>query len=146
MVENFIIIYGKSRACESRPIKSGMFLVIHFPIPIMVASKIISLCRNFLWRSKKPLLAWNQIYLPKYEGELGFRNLKVGTFGNIRWKKDDSPLLKKVLQIRDNIIWLKCAMQAGVNRFHGWTEHADSTLWLFMNFSSRKVLRHLGHL
>ncbi|XP_022860183.1 uncharacterized protein LOC111380779 [Olea europaea var. sylvestris] len=106
-----------------------------FPIPATVTSKIISLCRRFLWGSKKSLVAWNQICLPKHEGGLGFRDIKSWnaallskTLCNIHSKKDclwikwinevhlrgsdiwkykvrkgDSPLLKRLLEIRDTV-------------------------------------------
>ncbi|GFZ21489.1 similar to CYCLIN D3;2 [Actinidia rufa] len=43
------------------------------PIPAGVRSKIIQLCRNFLWSgncnsNKKPLVAWNEVTMPKSEG------------------------------------------------------------------------------
>ncbi|XP_022856113.1 uncharacterized protein LOC111377272 [Olea europaea var. sylvestris] len=45
-------------------------------IPATVSSKIINMCQSFLWGSKKPLVALNQICLPKHEGGHGFRNIK----------------------------------------------------------------------
>ncbi|XP_057460090.1 uncharacterized protein LOC130750511 [Actinidia eriantha] len=65
-----------------------------------VTNKIIQLCRNFLWGgqafvSKKPLVAWDDIFLPKMEGGLGFKNLVAWNFAllsknlwNIHAKKD----------------------------------------------------------
>lgn len=46
------------------------------PIPSAIISKITSLCRNFLWGSKRPLVGWNDICLPKDERGLGFRDMK----------------------------------------------------------------------
>ncbi|CAA3017425.1 Hypothetical predicted protein [Olea europaea subsp. europaea] len=62
-----------------------------FPIPSTVASKIISLCQNFLWGSKKPLVTWRNICLSKGEGVLGLRDIKAWiskTLWNIHCKKD----------------------------------------------------------
>ncbi|GFZ21774.1 hypothetical protein Acr_29g0009360 [Actinidia rufa] len=51
------------------------------PIPAGVKAKIVQLCRNFLWSgkcttSKKPLVAWRDVNLPKSEGGLGIWNSK----------------------------------------------------------------------
>lgn len=32
-------------------------------------------CRGFSWGSKKSLVAWNQICIPKHEGGLDFRDI-----------------------------------------------------------------------
>ncbi|XP_022856163.1 uncharacterized protein LOC111377318 [Olea europaea var. sylvestris] len=74
-----------------------------------MASKIISLCRNFLWGSKKSLVAWNQICLPKHEEGLGFRNIKS-------W---NVALLSKTLwniHSRKDTLWIKWINQ----RLHYW--------------------------
>lgn len=52
------------------------FLLSILLIPATVASNLVSLCRNFLWGFKKPLVAWSSICLPKHEGGLGFRDIK----------------------------------------------------------------------
>lgn len=50
-------------------------------IPVMVCDEAEKLCKNFIWGStahrKFHLIYWSQIYLPKEEGGLGYRNLKV---------------------------------------------------------------------
>ncbi|GFY91584.1 hypothetical protein Acr_07g0017800 [Actinidia rufa] len=70
------------------------------PIPVGVRTKIIHLCRNFLWSgkatiNKKPLVAWKDVCLPKHEGGLGIRNTKAWnkalickTLWDIQAKKD----------------------------------------------------------
>ncbi|XP_022880540.1 uncharacterized protein LOC111397792 [Olea europaea var. sylvestris] len=118
-----------------------------FPIPATIISRIISLCRNFLWRSKKPLVAWRNVCLPKDKGGLGFRDMKswnlallAKTLWNILqndtlwigwvnqlylkgasiWdvllRKDDSPLIKKLLEIRDFILRAKQNEYAAVHK------------------------------
>jgi hypothetical protein len=51
-----------------------------FPMPSIVVSKIISLCRNFLWSgnpqsNKSALVAWKQVCLPLNEGGLGILDI-----------------------------------------------------------------------
>ncbi|KAI3463758.1 hypothetical protein Pfo_020421 [Paulownia fortunei] len=90
-----------------------------FPIPAAVISRINRLCRAFLWGSKKPLVAWNEICLPKSEGGLGFRDIKCWNMalltkalwnihvylkGQSLWdwspNKGDSPILKRLFGIK----------------------------------------------
>ncbi|XP_022842018.1 uncharacterized protein LOC111365713 [Olea europaea var. sylvestris] len=66
-----------------------------FPILTIITSRIISLCPKFLWGSKKPLVAWKNIYLPKEEGGLGLKDMKswnlallAKSLWNIQHKKD----------------------------------------------------------
>ncbi|XP_022895208.1 uncharacterized protein LOC111409387 [Olea europaea var. sylvestris] len=66
-----------------------------FPISATIISRIVSLCRNFLWGSKKPLVAWKNLCLPKAEGGLGLKDLKTWNLvllakflWNIHKKKD----------------------------------------------------------
>ena len=89
-----------SYAGRSELIKSVLqgvecFWLSIFPIPAAVISRITRLCRAFLWGSKKPLVAWNEVCLPKSEGGLGFRDTKcwntallTKALWNIHAKKD----------------------------------------------------------
>lgn len=52
-----------------------MILVIYFSYPGHNQDGIIRLCRNFLWNSKRSLVAWTDVCLPKIEGRLGFRDI-----------------------------------------------------------------------
>lgn len=54
------------------------FWLFIFAISATVASKITILCWNFLWVDTKPLVAWNNICLPKHEGRLVLEILKTG--------------------------------------------------------------------
>ncbi|KAK6136945.1 hypothetical protein DH2020_029306 [Rehmannia glutinosa] len=65
------------------------------PIPAVVRSKIISICRSFLWGSVNPSVAWSTLCLPKSEGGLGLRDfqswnhaLLAKTLWNIQGNKD----------------------------------------------------------
>ena len=70
------------------------------PIPVGVRSKIVALCRNFLWGGKatspkKPLVAWKDVCKPKSEGGLGFIDLNAWNMAlmtkslwNLQAKKD----------------------------------------------------------
>jgi hypothetical protein len=103
-------------------------------MPSLVLDRIKSLCRNFLWGGKcftikKPLVSWKEVCLPKSEGGLGMLDMKewnkallVKTLWNIHQKKDtlwskwvgssweslprheDSPLFKRLLYKKDNIL------------------------------------------
>ena len=58
------------------------FWLAIFPIPTTVLSRIISICRNFLWtgdirKCHSALVAWKDVCLPKDEGGLGISDLKV---------------------------------------------------------------------
>ncbi|KAK6123842.1 hypothetical protein DH2020_042409 [Rehmannia glutinosa] len=66
-----------------------------FPLPDAVCTKIVKLCRNFLWGTSSKKIAWSSICLPKSEGGLGFRDLRAWnnsllakTLWNIHAKKD----------------------------------------------------------
>lgn len=128
-----------------------------FPIPAAVTSRIIRLCRNFLWNSKKPLVAWSEVCLPKSEGGLGFRDIKcwnnallAKSLWNIhakkdtlwvRWvnhvylrgasiwelssKKDDSPLLKKIVSIASYFKDTEGSTQAACQKLTEWI-HGDN--------------------
>ncbi|XP_022857249.1 uncharacterized protein LOC111378309 [Olea europaea var. sylvestris] len=89
-----------------------------FPIPATIISRIVSLYQKFLWGSKKSLVSWKYICLPKEEGGLGLKDLKSwnlallakslwnihnkkDTVGLVRPWKDHSSLFKKLLEIRD---------------------------------------------
>ncbi|GFZ08668.1 hypothetical protein Acr_20g0004760 [Actinidia rufa] len=132
------------------------------PIPAGVRSKIIQLCRNFLWSgncnsNKKPLVAWNEVTMPKSEGGLGIRNMKAWnkallskTLWDIQAKKDslwvqwvhqiymsnsnfwdykvkhaDSPLLKQVIALRDEIIASEESMEGAIQRVNQWTTNGE---------------------
>ncbi|GFS35290.1 hypothetical protein Acr_00g0038900 [Actinidia rufa] len=76
------------------------FWLASLPIPTGIRERLIRMCRNFLWGgkcfvSKKPLVAWDSICLPKMEGGLGFKNLEAWNLAllsknlwNIQAKKD----------------------------------------------------------
>ncbi|GFY81235.1 hypothetical protein Acr_01g0010440 [Actinidia rufa] len=132
------------------------------PIPAGVRSKIIQLCRNFLWSgncnsNKKPLIAWNEVTMPKSEGGLGIRNKKAWnkallskTLWDIQAKKDslwvqwvhqiymsnsnfwdykvkhaDSPLLKQVIALRDEIIASEESVEGAIQRVNQWTTNGE---------------------
>ncbi|KAK6160284.1 hypothetical protein DH2020_003665 [Rehmannia glutinosa] len=48
-----------------------------FPLPDAVCTKIVKLCRNFLWGTSSKKVAWASICHPKSEGGLGFRDLRA---------------------------------------------------------------------
>ncbi|XP_042045739.1 uncharacterized protein LOC121792017 [Salvia splendens] len=98
--------------------------------------RIISTCREFLWGTKYPPVAWKKLCLPKNEGGLGFQDLEAWNkallarnLWNIHTKTDslwikwihseflknrtlwewmirsrDSPLFKRLLEIRDDLL------------------------------------------
>lgn len=73
----------------------GSFWLAILPIPAVVIDKIIRICRQFVWNSKSPLVAWKFICLPMAEGGLGLKDLKcwnMGFFLKVLWnfhtKKD----------------------------------------------------------
>ncbi|XP_022852501.1 uncharacterized protein LOC111374103 [Olea europaea var. sylvestris] len=85
------------RAALIRLVSQGVecFWLSTFPIPAAVTMRITRLCRNFLWNSKKPLVAWSEVCLPKSEEGLGFRDIKcwnnallAKSLWNVHAKKD----------------------------------------------------------
>ncbi|MDV3199971.1 MAG: reverse transcriptase domain-containing protein, partial [Candidatus Phytoplasma australasiaticum] len=76
------------------------FWIQNFQVPSTVVDHIISLCRNFLWNGKKALVAWEALCLPKEEGGLGLRNIKI-------W---NAAILVKVIwdiHRNKNSLWIK---------------------------------------
>ncbi|XP_022852082.1 uncharacterized protein LOC111373749 [Olea europaea var. sylvestris] len=80
-----------------RSVSQGVecFWLSIFPMPTAVSMRITRLCRNFLWNSKKLLVAWSEVCLPKSEGGLGFRDIKcwnnallAKSLWNVHAKKD----------------------------------------------------------
>ncbi|KAH6805359.1 hypothetical protein C2S51_030190 [Perilla frutescens var. frutescens] len=66
-----------------------------FHLPVVCTDRIISLCRNFFWGSKTASVAWKDVCLPKEEGCLGLRDIRIWnkalmtkSLWNIHSKKD----------------------------------------------------------
>ncbi|KAL8463730.1 hypothetical protein ACS0TY_034404 [Phlomoides rotata] len=71
-----------------------------FPLPSAIISRIYSLCRLLLWGKKRPPVSWSSVCLPKEEGGLGIRDIKI-------WNQ---ALLAKVLWSIHNkadSLWIK---------------------------------------
>ena len=133
------------------------FWISILPIPTGVKAKIVQLCRNFLWSrkctmSKRPLVAWKEVTLPKTDGGLGIQNSKAWnkalltkTLWDIQAKKDslwvqwvhqiymkkvsfweyknknsNSPLLKQVIALRDEIIVEEGIVLKAIDRLNQW--------------------------
>ena len=99
------------------------------PIPSRVKSKIVQLCRNFLWSgkcttNKRPLVAWKEVTLPKVKGGLGLRDSKA-------WNK---ALLSRTLwdiQSKKETLWVQWVHQRYMKGCCFWeymTKHEDSPL------------------
>ncbi|XP_075508005.1 uncharacterized protein LOC142544859 isoform X1 [Primulina tabacum] len=106
------------------------------PVPNCVIDSIHSLCRKFVWPTKRPLIAWNTLCKPLADGGLGLKNLRAwnlaliaktlwkihlkkdnlwikwinhiySNFGDVwnwKWHKDESPLIKHIISIRDTLL------------------------------------------
>ncbi|KAL0307342.1 UNVERIFIED_CONTAM: hypothetical protein Sradi_6151500 [Sesamum radiatum] len=64
------------------------FLLQIFPLPVAVVEKIHRLCKNFLWNSRRALVAWEEICYPKDEGGLGIQHIQswnVALLARILW-------------------------------------------------------------
>lgn len=103
------------------------------PIPGGVIKKINALCRNFFWNSNHPPVAWKTVCMPAEGGGLGLRNLYLWNkallckllwnihskkdslwirwvnhyyskdFWNYTPKRDDSPLIKSLIKLRNDL-------------------------------------------
>ncbi|VFQ95590.1 unnamed protein product [Cuscuta campestris] len=76
-----------------------------FQIPAKVMMKIQGLCRNFLWGSTQekkrvPLVAWEDICMPRKYGGLGFKNL-------VLWNKASLMKLIWDISLKKDILWIK---------------------------------------
>ena len=99
------------------------------PLPAGVRDKITQLCRNFLWGgqcnvSKKPLIVWDDICLPKMEGGLGFKNLEAWNLA----------LLSKNLwniHAKTNTLWVKWIHQNYLQ---------DSNIWDYIGYKQESKL------
>ncbi|XP_022895471.1 uncharacterized protein LOC111409689 [Olea europaea var. sylvestris] len=88
---------GKLKVELIRAVSQGVecYWLSIFLIPTTITSRIVSLCRKFLWGSKEPLVAWKDLCLPRDEGGLGLKDLKSWNLAllskslwNIQHKKD----------------------------------------------------------
>ena len=94
------------------------FWVGIFPIPRAVLSRIISICRSFLWSGctgkRNALVAWKHVCLPKKEGGLGLLDLKArskSVLASHIWNihlKAESIWIQWVhhVYLRSSIIWV----------------------------------------
>ncbi|GFZ03718.1 hypothetical protein Acr_16g0003420 [Actinidia rufa] len=96
------------------------------PILAGVKAKIVQLCRNFLWSGncnshKRPLVAWEEVILPKSEGGLGIRNIKA-------WNK---ALISKTLwdiQAKKDSIWVQWVHQIYMNNRSFWEYNSEDNV------------------
>ncbi|XP_073263899.1 uncharacterized protein [Populus alba] len=122
------------------------FWISIFPIPVVVISRITSLCRNFLWtgdmlRNKSALVAWKQVCLPKYEGGLGVLDIKARNdsfFAKHLWNihlKADS------LWIRwnDYPLWRVAPVQQLFSSWHSGTSNFTANAYDFLRLKSDPV-------
>ncbi|XP_031124367.1 uncharacterized protein LOC116027080 [Ipomoea triloba] len=76
------------------------FWIQNFQVPSTVVDHINSMCRNFFWNGKKAWVAWDDICLPKEEGGLGLKNIKL-------W---NATVLSKIIwniHKNKNSLWIK---------------------------------------
>ncbi|XP_073051681.1 uncharacterized protein [Primulina eburnea] len=120
------------------------------PITCGVIGKINSVCRRFMWTSKNPPIAWSKICSPIEDGGLGIRDLRAWNkalltkiLWNIhikkdtlwvrwvhhyywndvidwRWRKDDIVLIKKLVEIRDELLAREGCWDTVVARLSIW--------------------------
>ncbi|XP_052177540.1 uncharacterized protein LOC127791595 [Diospyros lotus] len=116
-------------------------------IPSAVIVRIVRLCRVFLWNSKHPLVPWKDVCLPKKEGGLGFKDIKMWnlallarTLWDIHQKeslwvqRDDSPLLKQLRWIRDKILLEAGSNDAAISRLSCWTNNGRFSISSAYNY------------
>lgn len=136
------------------------------PIPEGVIKKIYSSCRNFLWNSKHPPIAWKTLCMPTECGGLGLQNLHFwnkallckllwnihikkdslwirwvnhyysNDFWNYTPKRDDSPLLKLLINLRNQLCLNGESNTVANDRLQYWfDDHKTATdqayRWLF---------------
>ena len=121
-------------------------------MPGAVIDVVVSLYRSFLWDSGKPLVAWQDLTLPRTGGGLGLRDMrtwnsallsralwnihakkdslwcrwihyryiKQGSVWDLQVTKDHSPLIRKVLQIRDLIVQRECTVDGAIRVIEDW--------------------------
>ncbi|KAK6132726.1 hypothetical protein DH2020_033531 [Rehmannia glutinosa] len=111
-----------------------------FPLPDAVCTKIIKLCRNFLWGTSSKKVAWASICHPKSEGGLGFRDLRA-------W---NNALLAKTLwniHAKKDTLWHKWIQHVYLrNRpLRDWNvQRDDSPLLKNLHRIKEKMLQHFG--
>lgn len=71
------------------------FWLAILPLPSNIIDKIYAICRNFIWETKRPPIAWNLVCKTKEDGGLGLKNLTAWnkallakTLWNIHQKQD----------------------------------------------------------
>ncbi|XP_073029391.1 uncharacterized protein [Primulina eburnea] len=87
-----------------------------------VIDSINSICRKFVWPTKYPPIAWHELCKPLTDGGFGLKNLKAWNRALLakklwkihamkdcpwikwKWRKDTSPLLKHIIDIREEMI------------------------------------------
>ncbi|XP_075492649.1 uncharacterized protein LOC142530721 [Primulina tabacum] len=137
------------------------------PIPNCVISSIYSLCRKFVWHSKHPPIAWENLCKSLEDGGLGLKNLMAWNkaliaktlwkiqlrkeslwikwvnhiyshFGDVwhwGWHKDESPLIKQIISLRDELLHRSGSVAAASTLLNSWfaRNHGFCSAYDFFN-------------
>lgn len=120
------------------------------PITCGAIDKIYAVCRSFMWTSKHHPISWNTVCSPIEDGGMGIRDLRawnkallMKTLWNIhmkkdtlwvkwvnhyywdditkwRWRKDDTILIKKLIEIRDELVGREGSWGEAVEKMGRW--------------------------
>ena len=116
-----------------------------FPIPGVVLSRIISICRSFLWSGcigkRTALVAWKQVCLPKSEGGLGLLDLTA---------RSNSVLAGHIwnIHLKADSIWIQWVDHAYLGSSNIWVAQASkasSPLWKAILLLKNHLLNVCGN-
>ncbi|GFY90990.1 hypothetical protein Acr_07g0011860 [Actinidia rufa] len=108
------------------------FWLAILPIPAGVKAKLAQLCRNFLWSgkcnmTKKPLMSWKEDIQVKKDTFwvqwVHQIHMKRNNFWDYQTKQNDSPLLKQIFALREEIIHAESSIQNAANRLVQWASN-----------------------
>ncbi|GFY87986.1 hypothetical protein Acr_05g0016250 [Actinidia rufa] len=110
-------------------IKSQIILVPgQGQISLGVKAKIVQLCKNFLWSGncnshKRPLVAWEEVTLPKSEGDWASEISKPGI--RLSSQKPCGTFRRRRIPSGDEIIAAEDNVEGAIQRINQWTSNGE---------------------
>ncbi|XP_042379905.1 uncharacterized protein LOC121972287 [Zingiber officinale] len=92
------------------------------PLPQGVIDHIYSICRSFMWTSRRPPIAWSELVRPKREGGLGLRDLRAwnqALLAKVLWRVQDKQDTLWIRWIRPQMATYRCMLRTFRRQYQG---------------------------